>query len=83
MQKFLSKRDQFVAGKPVKDGDVVEVEASAVSYLISRGWLVEHTETAKKSGNKAANKPAATEPAAAPAATEPTPEPETKDEAAE
>jgi hypothetical protein len=78
MQKFLSKRDQFVAGKAVKDGDVVEVEASTVSYLISRGWLVEHTETAKKSGSKAANKPAAPEPTP-----EPTPEPGTKDEAAE
>lgn len=77
MQKFLSTRDQFVGGKPVKDGDVVEAEASQVTYLISRGWLTEYTEPAKKAGNKQGNKAPATP------TPEPTPEPEVKDEAAE
>lgn len=42
--KFVSTRDQYVDGKPVKKGEKVEIEADRVKYLTARGYLVEEAE---------------------------------------
>lgn len=52
MAKFKSTRDQLVDGKHVKTGESVEVDAERVTYLVTRGYLVEVEETAKKSTKK-------------------------------
>ena len=46
MATFVSKRDQFVDGNAVKEGEKVTVDADRVKYLVSRGFLVEAEEKA-------------------------------------
>lgn len=68
---FKNTRDQFIDGQAFQAGDVVEIEADRVTYLIAAGFL-EETEAPKKGGKaqKPQNKPE--EPAVAePQAAEP------------
>lgn len=53
MASFKSTRAQVVDGKHLNKGDPVEVDASRVTYLITRGYLVETDEAPKKTSKKA------------------------------
>ena len=51
---FKNTRDQFIDGEPFKAGDVVEIEAERVAYLVAAGFLEE--TTAPQKSNKQTNK---------------------------
>lgn len=56
MKTFLSTRNQFVNGEPVKLNDTVQADPEKVAYLIARGFLVEAEEkpTRKKTTRRKA-----------------------------